>query len=570
MTPETSRDHSRPSRIFTALFLAAGLGVHVWLGLEAIRAQSPTFDEPVHLTAGYVYWRTRDYRFLGLEHAPLSAMTAALPLLFMDPVLPTDDPLWTRARWGWANVVNEYAFANRFLYHNAAGLTADSMIDAGRRVVLAASCLFLLALFLAARSLMGPLAAGGAFAAGALCPTFLAHGTVVTPDFLFMAFYFLFFYAFYRWERDDRSYRWPVLAGTFLGLAFCSRFSAVAVAPVLVLWLIGRRGNFPLRANECLFFVLAAIATTAAVYQGVGLPVFWQGVPFALTRAGMGQPSFLLGRHSSEGWWYYFPVTVLLKTPLPVLILLAWTLVLQSRDRVRLPWIFYLPPAVYFLIACTSPLQIGHRYIMPIYPFIFLILGVGVRRLWTSLASRAAVLALGAWLAASTVSARPYFLAYFHEAAGGPDSGHEYLTDSNVDWGQGLRALKAYLDERGVRQIYLSYFGTADPNAYGFRYASVAPLTLPGFPDQDVDLSREPRALLVVSATNYQSTYYPDRALFRWLHSRRPAAILAGSLLVFDITGDADAFLEVARMFRWMGKEAAARGAEDMAHAAGG
>jgi hypothetical protein len=261
---------------------------------------------------------------------------------------------------------------------------------------------------------------------------------------------------------------------------------------------------------------------------------------------------------------------VFLKTPLPVLILLGWTLVLQGRNRARLPWIFYLAPAVYFLIACTSPLQIGHRYIMPIYPFLFLILGTGVSLLWTSLASRAAVLALGAWLAASTVSGRPYFLAYFHEAAGGPDSGHEYLTDSNVDWGQGLRALKAYLDERGVRQIYLSYFGTADPNAYGFRYASVAPLTLPSFPDQDVDLSREPRALLVVSATNYQSTYYADRALFRWLHSRQPAAILAGSLLVFDITGDADAFLEVARMFRWMGKEAAARGAEATAHAAGG
>jgi hypothetical protein len=262
-------------------------------------------------------------------------------------------------------------------------------------------------------------------------------------------------------------------------------------------------------------------------------------------------------------------VTVLLKTPLAVLILLAWTLLLNGRNRVRLPWIFYLPPAVYFLIACISSVQIGHRLVLPIYPFLFLILGVGVRWLWTSLPTKAAVLALGAWLAASTVSARPYFLAYFHEAAGGPDNGHRYLTDSNVDWGQGLRALKAYLDERGIRQIYLSYFGTADPNAYGLRYASVASFTLPSFPDQDVDLSREPRPLLVVSATNYQSTYFPDRT-FRWLRSRRPAAILAGSLLVFDLTGDADAFLRVAGIFRRWGKEGAARGAEAMARAARG
>jgi hypothetical protein len=60
-----------------------------------------------------------------------------------------------------------------------------------------------------------------------------------------------------------------------------------------------------------------------------------------------------------------------------------------------------------------------------------------------------------------------------------------------------------------------------------------------------------------------------QREPFRWLHSRRPAAILAGSLLVFDLTGDADAFLEVAGIFRWMGKEAAARGAEAMAAAVG-
>jgi hypothetical protein len=132
------------------------------------------------------------------------------------------------------------------------------------------------------------------------------------------------------------------------------------------------------------------------------------------------------------------------------------------------------------------------------------------------------------------------------------------------------RALKTYLDQRGIRQIYLSYFGTADPNAYGFRYASVAPFTIPDFADQDVDLSREPSPLLVVSATNYQSTYFPGPGVFRWLHSRRPAAILAGSLLVFDLGGDADAFLQVAGIFRRWGKDGAARGAEAMARAARG
>ena len=36
---------------------------------------------------------------------------------------------------------------------------------------------------------------------------------------------------------------------------------------------------------------------------------------------------FLLGRVSSDGWWYFFPVTFLLKTPVP----LHWTRLFQRR-----------------------------------------------------------------------------------------------------------------------------------------------------------------------------------------------------------------------------------------------
>ncbi len=41
-------------------------------------------------------------------------------------------------------------------------------------------------------------------------------------------------------------------------------------------------------------------------------------------RLQMSTPSFLLGRYSDQGWWNYFPVAFLLKTPLPTLILLVW------------------------------------------------------------------------------------------------------------------------------------------------------------------------------------------------------------------------------------------------------
>ena len=35
------------------------------------------------------------------------------------------------------------------------------------------------------------------------------------------------------------------------------------------------------------------------------------------------------------------------------------------------------------------------------------------------------------------------------------------------DWGQDLKGLKRWMDARGVREINLSYFGTASPEYYG-------------------------------------------------------------------------------------------------------
>lgn len=115
------------------------------------------------------------------------------------------------------------------------------------------------------------------------------------------------------------------------------------------------------------------------------------------------------------------------------------------------------------------------------------------------------------------------------------------------------------MHKNGVKKIYLSYFGTADPNAYGIRYSAVAPATLPDFQDEDVDLQTEGRQLLVVSATNFQSTYFADKGLFGWLHQKPVAALVAKSLLVFDITQDAQSHARLADIFRRMGREPMAR-----------
>ena len=86
-----------------------------------------------------------------------------------------------------------------------------------------------------------------------------------------------------------------------------------------------------------------------------------------------------------------------------------------------------------------------------------------------------------------------------------------------------MRALKGYLKTKGIRRIYLSYFGTADPNSYGITHAAVGPLTIPNFKDAEVDLRMEKQALFVISATNYQHTYLKDTSIFDWLHRMTPS-----------------------------------------------
>src|SRR5688572_33242559 len=82
--------------------------------------------------------------------------------------------------------------------------------------------------------------------------------------------------------------------------------------------------------------------------------------------------------------------------------------------------------------------------------------------------------------ALALASVYPHTLTFFNVLVGGPRHGSEYLTDSNVDWGQGLKALKAWMTRHEVPRVNLAYFGSADPTYYGITYTEL-PAATPGF-----------------------------------------------------------------------------------------
>jgi hypothetical protein len=245
------------------------------------------------------------------------------------------------------------------------------------------------------------------------------------------------------------------------------------------------------------------------------------------------RPTFVAGRLLDRGVWYYFPLTFLVKTPIPLLVLVAVALLVGRRGASwRTQAFVWLPVLVYLALTLVRNITIGHRHLLPIYPFLFVAAG----RCASLVSGRTLKVALGlllAWYASGAARIHPHYLAYFNEAAGGPANGYRLLVDSNLDWGQDLKGLKAWMDATGTGAIKLSYFGTADPAYYG-----IGGELLPGY------MAPRPRAftrdvrpgdVVAVSATNLQGVYLDpeDRPLMERFRTRAPLAQVGYSILIY-------------------------------------
>jgi hypothetical protein len=279
--------------------------------------------------------------------------------------------------------------------------------------------------------------------------------------------------------------------------------------------------------------LLRAAATTAVDHHLVPEALVYGFLRFY--KASESRPSFLLGTLSKDGWWYYFPVTFALKTPLPLLLLLAAAVLLALRDREdpRREVFLWLPPLLYLALVMTRSLNIGHRHLLPLYPYLFILGGraaaSGLGHASRAVRVAAAVLLL--WYAAGTLRHHPHHLAFFNEAAGGPANGYRSLVDSNLDWGQDLPSLKRWVDANGVTNLKLAYFGSADPDYYGIHAERLPghlrpPHLAPRIHAGDV---------VAISATHLQGLYLGEKAreLMQRFRGETPIGRAGHSILIY-------------------------------------
>jgi hypothetical protein len=568
-----------------AVALGLGLAAYVGLAVTSLRQSAATYDEGAHLPAGYTYLATGDHR-LNPEHPPLVKLLAAAPLLFIGNVtFKADDEAWATGR--------QWELGRRFLYR---WNDADRLLFWGRLPIVLLGAGLCAAVFLWSRARFGVPAALLAGLLAVLSPDLLAHGRLVTTDMAMALFYFLSVVGFEAlWRRV--TWRRLALAAMALSAAVASKFSAPVLLPVLVVLGVvaaGAREPMAVRLGTKESTVEPGVArltpvalTLAAAFAlswlglwaayGFARPVSsdpgirslllsttlrddggtrvadaallterWGLLPEAYVRGFLftyrhaeARPTFLLGQVSDRGFPHFFLVTFALKTPLPLIFLLALALVV---DRERAPWTIvafvWVPVAGYVLLTQARGLNIGHRHLLPIYPFLFVAAGRAAQGAWRTWvrgqrAPGLVVIALAAWYAASTLRVHPHYLAYFNEVAGGPARGYHCLVDSSLDWGQDLKGLATWLAARGIARVKLSYFGSADPAYYGID-AEMLPSTMSPRPAR-VTREVRPGDIIAVSATNLQGVYLDraDRRLMERVRQLPPIGQVGHSIFVF-------------------------------------
>jgi tetratricopeptide (TPR) repeat protein len=253
-------------------------------------------------------------------------------------------------------------------------------------------------------------------------------------------------------------------------------------------------------------------------------------------------PTFIFGTIYQDKQWFYFPAVLVIKSTVTFLLFCCLALLNSAlRDKKVRREVFFLviPPVIYFSVALYSGINFGVRHLLPIYPFLIVLIAFSA---WNIAQRHRAFAILAALLVVfhivSSVRAYPDYLSYANELWGGPQNVHRIFADSNVDWGQGLKAMKRYIDQHQIKECWFAYFGSyvVDAAYYGIPckplpafYANVAqsPMaTIPKFIDGPVFISS-----IEVIGPYWTGGWANPYSQFQKI---QPADLIANSILVFN------------------------------------
>jgi hypothetical protein len=169
--------------------------------------------------------------------------------------------------------------------------------------------------------------------------------------------------------------------------------------------------------------------------------------------------------------------------------------------------------------------NIGYRHFLPAYVFAIAAMCRCLRRA-TVRWSAVAWCALGA-ASLHAASYHPDYLSYMNLPRHKP---YLAISDSNVDWGQGLKEARDWLETHPQhgRTVSLRYFGTrAGEASIGYYLGD----RVDRFGDDDPP----PTSGLLIISPVYEAGLYSAPGAYFALHSCEPDAVIGHSLIVYDL-----------------------------------
>ena len=568
---------NQPSSFKTSYSHIAAAALLLLMALQLVhlsRVTSMTWDEGHHLFDGYTIWKKHDYR-LNPEVPPFIKLAAAVPLLHAPLYMPPNQER--------AEQTEAFLDGRSFLVHNG----YDRILFPARMACMVFTLLLGLLLFLFTRDLFGPIAALIGLALFVFDPNFLAHGALVTTDVGSSCLLLASIYAWYRYCKLPSLGR-LFLVGLAIGLAVVAKFTGIFVWPMLLLIAIVeaiRERNLSLLGRRCAaLFAIAAIAYVllwsfygfrySVAPSGSGLDMhpplaeYLHSVPNPDDAAHLAlvakhhllpeaflwglantkvtedvDTSYFFGHVYRHGNWMYFPAAFLIKSTLPLLLLLclvpfAW---LRYKWNARDLIFLTLPVIVYLAIAMHSDMNIGLRHLLPIYPFLYILAAGAAVAFYQRGRRLAPVLALFVLCQIPTsLHSAPGYMAYANEAWGGPDNVHKYLSDANSDWGQQLKEVKTYIDRNHITNCWFAYFvdGVVEPSDYGIDCKRLPTTETTLWMNLPMDVPPVITGTVFLSDSDLQGIEYGQGALnpYDSFHAIKPTAIIQHGLFVYDGT----------------------------------
>ena len=496
--------------------IAAGL----LLALMAILAggaalrESVTVDEVAHIGAGLSYWQRLDFR-MNPEHPPLAKLLAGLPLAMRGTRADYKSIPWTISPPPFPAYLGQWAFGDWVLFR---------WNDPVKTLAWARFPMLLLTLVLGwVMYVLGRRLGGGwgglvALGVYAATPTFLAFGPLVHTDVVIALFSLLTLWTFADLYGEPSRRRVWIFAACLAG-ALLSKFTAgllLVVFPVFILsgrWLPlpgqpadkaeARQWRRP-RRRALWRGILLAGAMVYVVYlilswnqptwvldyipggawlaplRRLLMPVWEYVLGLLWVLAGASRPTFILGHPYPHGVWFYYPVLLVLKSPLGFLALLAlgvaaWLLARQKLGKPlgpipaaealhwRVLWValivmtgtcvlsrldmsirhFSVPLALMILLLAALPATLGKlRASMP----------------RTARTLQALVAAAVASCLVASVLAYPYYFPFRNVLSSGR-AAYTLVNDSNVDWNQSLPEVRRFAERHGLHDLAVDIYG---------------------------------------------------------------------------------------------------------------